>query len=101
MNYSPVFNQSTRGDREWLTLMGYWTLGRSWNEGFALTTDLILFLTLFLILILLLILIYKPLRKAERRFCAVGLPAGSRESRVGPWMARHGVPTEQSRSEGT
>ncbi len=77
--------------------MGYWTLGRSWNEGFALTTDLIL----FLILILPLILIYKPLRKAERRLCAVGLPAGSRESRVGPRMARHGVPTEQSRSEGT
>ena len=79
--------------------MGYWTLGRSWNEGFALTTDLILFL--ILILILPLILIYKPLRKAGRRFCAVGLTAGSRESRVGPRMARHGVPTEQSRSEGT
>ena len=79
--------------------MGYWTLGRSWNEGFALTTDLILFL--ILILILPLILIYKHLRKAGRRFCAVGLPAGSRESRVGPRMARHGVPTEQSRSEGT
>ena len=77
--------------------MGYWTLGRSWNEGFALTTDLIL----FLILILPLILIYKPLRKAERRLCAVGLPAGSRESRVGPRMARHGVPTERDRSEGT
>ena len=69
--------------------MGDWTLGRSWNEDFALTTDLIL----FLILILPLILIYKPLRKAERRLCAVGLPAGSRESRVGPRMARHGVPT--------
>ena len=26
---------------------------------------------------------------------------GCRESRVGPWMARHGVPTEQDRSEGT
>ena len=48
-----------------------------------------------------LLLIYRPLRQAERRFCVVGLPAGSRESRVGPWMARHGVPTERNRSEGT
>jgi hypothetical protein len=41
-----------------------------------------------------------PPREAERRFCAVGNPAGCRVSRVRPWMAGRGAPTEQDRSEG-
>ena len=42
-----------------------------------------------------------PSQKAERRSFYGGGAAGRRASRDGPWMARGGVPTEQSRSEGT
>ncbi|AOA08615.1 hypothetical protein BFC21_23640 [Pseudomonas sp. TMW 2.1634] len=52
-----------------------------------------------LLLICFLILIYQPHREAERRFCAVGLPAWMpgepRWAMDGPWRRAHGAGPER------
>ena len=54
-----------------------------------------------LLVIWFLILICRPFGRPSGGFAEWVDRHGCRESRVGPWMARHGVPTERDRSEGT